>query len=207
MDPFESVKAYRQSEGDMGRAVRVSPPPPMASTLTVVPEPDPAVEVEPAGQALPGGGDAAPDAPPSAAHVPGTPRGRKRLMQVYLPGPTRALLDAARDAHGSLGAATMAALRGAYHHVVEHHTPEPVEAVGPFPAPRIIRRREHVEDARMRPIYVDPAEAAAIEQLADQCELSISELVTIAIDWFYGTAESVAPPSPPAASRRAKANA
>ena len=35
-------------------------------------------------------------------------------------------------------------------------------------------------------IYVDPAEAAAIEGLADQCELSISELVTIAIDFYYG---------------------
>jgi hypothetical protein len=30
------------------------------------------------------------------------------------------------------------------------------------------------------------AEAAAIEALADQCELSISELVPIAIDHWYG---------------------
>jgi hypothetical protein len=108
------------------------------------------------------------------------------VIQVYLPVGTRQLLDAARPAHGSLGAATMAALRGAYHHIVEHHTPEPVEPVGPFPAPRVVRRREHVDDPRMKMIYVDPAEAAAIEQLADQCELSISELVTIAIDVFYG---------------------
>jgi hypothetical protein len=42
-----------------------------------------------------------------------------------------------------------------------------------------------VDNARMKTIYVDPAEAAAIEALADQCELSISELVTIAIDWWY----------------------
>jgi hypothetical protein len=35
-------------------------------------------------------------------------------------------------------------------------------------------------------IYVDPAEAAAIEALADQCELSLSELVTIAIEHWYG---------------------
>jgi hypothetical protein len=35
-------------------------------------------------------------------------------------------------------------------------------------------------------IYVDPAEAAAIEALADQRELSISELVTVAIDHWYG---------------------
>ena len=43
-----------------------------------------------------------------------------------------------------------------------------------------------VDDARMRPIYVDPQEAVGIETLADQCELSLSELVTIAIDSFYG---------------------
>ena len=43
-------------------------------------------------------------------------------------------------------------------------------------------------------IYGDPAEAAAIEQLADQCELSISELVTIAIDHHFG--EGTASPKP-----------
>ena len=183
MDPLEAIRDFRQYEEDMGRTVRVAPPPPMGSTLTVVQEPDPVVEVDP-DEVLPGG--ETDETTAAAVHIPGTARGRKRLLQVYLPGPTRTLLDAARDGHGSLGAAAMAALRGAYHHIVEHHTPEPVEAVGPFPAPRVVRRREHVEDARMRPIYVDPAEAAAIEQLADQCQLSISELVTIAIDHHYG---------------------
>lgn len=32
----------------------------------------------------------------------------------------------------------------------------------------------------------DRDKGGAIEQLADHCELSISELVTIAIDYFYG---------------------
>ena len=136
----------------------------------------------------------------AAAHIPGTPRGRKRLLQVYLPAPTRQLLQAARDGHGSLGAAAMAALRGSYEHIVANHIPEPVEAVGPFPAPRTVRRREHVDDARMKPIYVDPQEAAAIEQLADQCELSLSELVTIAIDWWYGE-DRTAPSTSPARRR------
>ena len=122
----------------------------------------------------------------SPAHIPGTPRGRKRLLQVYLPAGARHLLGSAHDGHGGLGAAAMAALRASYEHIVAHHIPEPVEPVGPFPAPRTVRRREHVDDARMKPIYVDPAEAAAIEALADRCELSISELVTVAIDWWYG---------------------
>jgi hypothetical protein len=47
----------------------------------------------------------------------------------------------------------------------------------------------------MKPIYVDPAEAAAIESLADQCELSNSELVTVAIDHWFG--EGAPSPNPP----------
>ena len=62
-----------------------------------------------------------------------------------LPASTRQLLQAARDRHGSLGAAAMAALRGAYEHIVTNHVPEPVGPVGPFPAPRTVRRREHVD--------------------------------------------------------------
>lgn len=190
MDPLESVRQYRDQEADAGRVVRIAPPPPIPAA-------------EPAADALDDTGD--PDLTDagaeqvgegSAAHIPGTPRGRKRLLQVYLPAPTRQLLQQARDGHGSLGAAAMAALRGSYEHIIANHTPEPVEPVGPFPAPRTVRRREHVDDARMKPIYVDPGEAAAIEALADQCELSISELVTIAIDHHFG--EGVpSPTSPP----------
>jgi hypothetical protein len=183
MDPLESVRQYREQENG-GRVVRVAPPAPVLPTVEVAAPP---VDLDDTGELdltdLEGPG---PVAEGTAAHIPGTPRGRKRLLQVYLPAPTRQLLQSARDGHGSLGAAAMAALRGSYEHIVAHHTPEPVEAVGPFPAPRTVRRREHVDDARMKPIYVDPVEAAAIEQLADQCELSLSELVTIAIDWWYG---------------------
>ncbi|MDQ3943605.1 MAG: hypothetical protein M3357_00305 [Actinomycetota bacterium] len=96
----------------------------------------------------------------------------------------------------------MAALRGSYEHIVANHTPEPVEPVGPFPAPRTVRRREHVDDARMKPIYVDPGEAAGIEALADECELSISELVTIAIDHHFGEGAPFPNPPPRRASRR-----
>jgi hypothetical protein len=127
-----------------------------------------------------------PDVPTDLSPASGTIGRFAPILQVYLPAGTRQLLEPARDGHGSLGAVAMASLRGSYEHIVAHHIPEPVEPVGPFPAPRTVRRREHVDDARMKPIYVDPAEAAAIEALADQCELSISELVTIAIDHWYG---------------------
>jgi hypothetical protein len=198
MDPLESVRQYREQETAGGRVVRIAPPPPLLPTPEVAP---PLVDLDDTGELdltdLEGPG---PEGEGTAAHIPGTPRGRKRLLQVYLPAPTRQLLQAARDGHGSLGAAAMAALRGSYEHIVANHTPDPVEPVGPFPAPRTVRRREHVDDARMKPIYVDPGEAAAIEALADQCELSISELVTLAIDWWYGE-DRPAATAPPKARR------
>ena len=45
----------------------------------------------------------------------------------------------------------------------------------------------------MRQLLVDPAEAAGIESLADELEMSLSELVTLAIDNFYGGAGSNEP--------------
>jgi hypothetical protein len=174
MDPLESVRQYRD-QGGPTRTLSVAPPP----VLPAQPIADDAatIDVDALDTEL---AELTPD--PTI----GTPRGRKRLLQVYLPNSTRQRLDAAKAGHGSLGAAAMAALRGAYEHIITTCVPEPVEAVGPFPAPRPMRRRLHVDDARMRPIYVDPPEAAAIEALAEQCELSVSELVTIAIDWHYG---------------------
>jgi hypothetical protein len=187
MDPLASIKEFREQQS-AGRVVRIAPPP-------VLPPSSPNVDIGTLAPDVTGeldttdlvtAGDNAAAGDPEGGHIPGTPRGRKRLMQVYLPAPARHLLDQARDAHGTLGTAVMVALRGSYDWIVDHHTPEPVEPVGPFPAPRAVRRRLVVEDARMRPIYVDPAEAAAIESLADQCEMSISELVTVALDHHYG---------------------
>ena len=124
--------------------------------------------------------------PAGEGRVRGNTRGRKQLLYVYLPGPTIDRLDDARPGHGTLGAAVMAALRGSYEWLVDHHTPEPVEAVGPFPAVRGPKRRQGVEDGRLKPFYVTPEEAQGIDGLAEQLEMSVSELVTVAIDHFFG---------------------
>jgi hypothetical protein len=60
-----------------------------------------------------------------------------------------------------------------------------VEAVGPFPAVRGPKRRQGV-DGRLKPFYVFPEEAQGIDALAEQLEMSVSELVTLAIDHRYG---------------------
>jgi hypothetical protein len=190
MDPLSSVKEFREQQGSRSRVVKIAPPPPPIVPMTSSAVADD-VDLDDTGELdliqlhdTDPGSDSAVD---DAAHR-GIVRGRKRVVQVYLPAPTRALLDQARDVHGTLGKAAMVALRGSYPWLVDTYTPEPVEAVGPFPAPRPTRRRLAVEDPRMRQLLVDPAEATGIETLADQLEMSLSELVTLAIDHWYGEA-------------------
>ena len=200
MDPLESVARYRkQQSGSGGRALTIAPPPPMP----VAPAGTPAgtdLDLEDTGEldlsslhdesGVSGsddlGADEAAGAPVGERKLRGNTRGRKQLLYVYLPGPTIDRLDAARPGHGTLGQAVMAALRGSYEWLVEHHTPQPVEAVGPFPAVRGPKRRQGVEEGRLKPFYVDPEEAKGIDTLAEQLELSASELVTLALDHFYG---------------------
>lgn len=203
MDPLESVARYRkQQPGSGGRALTIAPPPPMP----VAPAATPAgteLDLEDTGeldlsslQDEPGltvsdeagvpTSETGADGLVGERKLRGHTRGRKQLLYVYLPGPTIDRLDAARPGHGTLGQAVMAALRGSYEWLVEHHTPQPVEAVGPFPAVRGPKRRQGVEEGRLKPFYVDPEEAKGIDTLAEQLELSASELVTLALDHFYG---------------------
>lgn len=182
MDPLASIKEFRQQESQ-GRTLKVMPPPPIPVTPSS-PIAAPAGELD-----LTGLHDAGVDAGVEGVgerRMRGHLRGRKQLLYVYLPGPTIARLDDARPGHGTLGAAVMAALRGSYEWLVEHHTPPPVEAVGPFPAVRGPKRRQGIEEGRLKPFYVDPEEARGIDALAEQLEMSVSELVTLAIDHWYG---------------------
>lgn len=63
-----------------------------------------------------------------------------------------------------------------------------MEAVGPFPAVHGPNRRLGLEDGRLKPVYVDPDKG--IDALAEQLEMSVSELVTLALDHWYGEARS-----------------
>jgi len=206
MDPLESVARYRQQHSPgPGRTLTVAPPPPMPVAPAAGPSGAEAGDLDDTGELdlselQPDAGAA--DAAVGERKLRGNPRGRKQLLYVYLPGPTIDRLDAARPDHGTVGEAVMAALRGSYHWLVDNHTPQPVEAVGPFPAIRGPKRRQDVEAGRLKAFYVHPDEAAAIDDLAGQLELSMSELVTLAIDhWF----EHGAVPAGPTPARSAKA--
>jgi len=194
MDPLASVKEFRQQEKTGGRALKMAPPAPVPvtpaapGTMPAGTTAEAAVGVDLNGLADAGGTEAA-----GERKLRGTTRGQKQLLYVYLPGPTIERLDNARPGHGTLGGAVMAALRGSYEWLVETHTPQPVEAVGPFPAVRGPKRRQGVEDGRLRPIYVTPEEAKGIDTLAEQLEMTASELVTVAIDHWFGEGDSGEP--------------
>jgi hypothetical protein len=195
MDPLESVARYRKTQtGAGGRTLTVAPPPPMpvAPSGATGPGVD-VVDLDDTGeldlstlQEQVGVDGPADTEATGERKLRGNTRGRKQLLYVYLPGPTIERLDAARPAHGTLGQAVMAALRGSYEWLVAHHTPQPVQAVGPFPAVHGPKRRQGVEEGRLKPFYVDPEEAKGIDTLAEQLEMSASELVTLALDHWYG---------------------
>jgi hypothetical protein len=207
VNPLESVQQFREQQAATSRAVKIAPPPPVPPvgpppTLEVVADTD----LDDAGELDLTGLDhaAAPDGATSTDPGPGEGTGRQRAMkyrkqtlQLYLSAPTRARLEEGRRIHGTYGEATMAALRATYRWLVDHHTPEPVEAVGPFPVPTPTRRRLAVEDARVQQILVTPDEATAIERLADDLQLNLSELTSLAIDKHYGEGGSLpVDPSP-----------
>jgi hypothetical protein len=203
MNPLAAVDEYRTQATRPARTITIAPPPPVPVAATATSQPETVDDADPSGElelAAPGTeppADTAVDSDDAAEDLPGMLRGCKRLINAYLPAATRQRLEAARAAHGTLGEAVMAALRGSYQWLVDTHTPAPAEAVGPFPAPTPPRRRLTVEEGQLRAFYVHPAEARAIDQLADQLELSLSQLVTLAIDQHYGEGGSLpAGPSP-----------
>lgn len=91
-----------------------------------------------------------------------------------------------------MGAVAVEALRASYPWLVKTYKRQPGESVGPFPAPVRQRRRRQVLDPTPVHLYMSPAEAAAVAQVADECDLSISELVTIGVDHHLGGAQEVA---------------
>ncbi|MGH9165938.1 MAG: hypothetical protein ACRDZW_10560 [Acidimicrobiales bacterium] len=112
-----------------------------------------------------------------------------------------ALREASRDS--TMGTTVVEALRSSYGWLVETHKPKPEEAVGPFPTPVRPRRRRQVEDPTPVHLYMSPAEAVAVAQVAEECELSISELVTVGLNHHLSPPAPAPKPAPKPARKRA----
>jgi hypothetical protein len=91
------------------------------------------------------------------------------------------LASYADGASVSRGVAVMRALRATYNDLSQDLAPS-LDTTGPFPAERRSRRRIRVDQAVRTSVIVWPDEAAALAQVADELDLSCSELVTLALD-------------------------
>jgi hypothetical protein len=88
----------------------------------------------------------------------------------------------ANKADQSTGEAVMNALREAYEWISETYAKPAAEQVGPIPAPSRPRRRLRVESPVQVTLTLSEEEDRAIDQISDDCELSRSELITLAIE-------------------------
>ena len=81
----------------------------------------------------------------------------------------------------------MEALRGAKEWLRQEYAPLVIEEDDLFPPPRRPRRRLEVVGGRHVSGGVTPEEAAAIARLAGELDLSLSELVTLAVEHHFGS--------------------
>jgi hypothetical protein len=124
------------------------------------------------------------DARPSRRDSPavGKARGNKQEVPLHVPRSSfDALAAYADDERVSRGVAVMRALRAVHAELARELAPSG-DTGGPFPAERRSRRRIRVDQAVRTSVLVWPDEAAALARVADELDLSCSELVTLAID-------------------------
>lgn len=117
--------------------------------------------------------------------LPGRRRSRLQYLELYVTGRAYELLTAQRPGGSTMGQAVMEALRHTRPWLVDTYSPPPADDDF-FPAPRRSRRRFHVEGGRHVSAGVTPQEAAAISRLATDIDLTLSELISLAVEHHFG---------------------
>jgi hypothetical protein len=161
----------------------VAPLPPPSAPAPVAGDQEPPAPPKGAGPAA--GTVAGPEADAGeGARLPGTAKGHRRLLAVNLPAATRQRLDAAR---GDPPVRTRAdvvleALAATFEHIAGERRPQLDAPQSRFSASRVRRRRLALDDPRDVPIQFSPGEAAAVKEAADEVGLTVSALITDALD-------------------------
>lgn len=174
MDPREDI-ALALDPPEM-RRTSVAPPP-LRHLAKVPPAP---TETAPTSEE-PSGPD---DDQTGLEELPGRRRSRLQYLELYVTGRAYDLLTAQRPAGSTMGQAVMEALRHTRPWLVETYSPPPADDDF-FPAPRRSRRRFHVEGGRHVSAGVTPQEAAAISRLAADVDLTLSELISLAVEHHF----------------------
>lgn len=116
--------------------------------------------------------------------LPGHQRGNLRAITVHVPGRVRDLIDEVATAtRQSKGQVVSEALRETWQGIA--HDFALVDADDPF-APAVVRRRPRVDDPVLVTFYLPVPAARALAKLRDETTLSVSALVSEAVERHYG---------------------
>jgi hypothetical protein len=145
--------------------------------------------VEPIAPASPGpDDDETIGAAREAARLPGTAKGHRRLLAVNLPAATRRRLDAARGEPPvrTRSEIVLDALAAAFDTIAEERAAQLAAPQTRFATSSVRRRRLALDDPRDVPIQFAPEEAATVKEAADEVGLTVSALITDALDRHLG---------------------
>lgn len=116
--------------------------------------------------------------------LPGTAKGHRRLLAVNLPAATRRRLDAARGepAVRTRSDVVLEALAATFDSIAEQRAKQLDQPATRFATSTVRRRRLALDDPRDIPIQFAVSEAVAIKEAADEVGLTVSALITQALD-------------------------
>jgi hypothetical protein len=119
--------------------------------------------------------------------LPGTAKGHRRLLAVNLPASTRQRLDAARGEPPvrTRSDVVLEALAATFDAIAEARTSQLSQPQSRFAASTVRRRRLALDDPRDVPIQFATGEAVAIKEAADEVGLTVSALITQALDLHF----------------------
>ncbi|NNN12419.1 MAG: hypothetical protein HKL81_01545 [Acidimicrobiaceae bacterium] len=118
--------------------------------------------------------------------VPGVRNGNLRIVTVTIPARARNILEReSKASKQSRGQIVMAALRATYTEIRMDFALETNEAPGLFGSPRIVKRRHDLNDHRSIPLYISESEARGLGNLKKEVNLSISAIITEALERHY----------------------
>lgn len=118
--------------------------------------------------------------------VPGVRNGNLRIVTVTIPALARNILEReSKASKQSRGQIVMAALRATYTEIRMDFALETNETPGLFGVPRVVKRRHDLDDPRSIPLYISESEARGLGDLKKEVSLSISAIITEALERHY----------------------
>ena len=186
----DALAEVKEEGGFQPRRIDLAPVAPLPAAPTTSRSSSSPVDVVPtATETDTGAPEEAPAAPGDDDRLPGTAKGHRRLLAVNLPAATRLRLDAARGepAVRTRSDVVLEALAATFDAIAEERAAELSQPSSRFAPSTVRRRRLALDDPRDVPIQFAPHEAAAVKEAADEVGLTVSALITEALDRHHSS--------------------